>query len=104
MVLVSYDMYPNRLVHRAHKLPDGTLVWVSGWEAGHLRLGTWDPASTHVLAVLSVSAGEKLREQLNRLTETYRSSTLALAAGFIAQRDTLLWSYGLRTGGTAYGG
>jgi hypothetical protein len=96
MILASYDTYPYMLVHQAMKLPNDEYRWVSGWHAGHQNLGTWPKGHSSLLAVLSTRDGERLEEDLKRLTNEHRALKDCLHLAYMLKRDALLTHYPVR--------
>lgn len=95
MILVKYDSYPYMLVHQAVKESD-QYTYVSGWFAGHQRLGYWEIAHQSLLAVLTIKDGEKLKKELEQLTGEHRTMKDCIHEAYIAKRDTLLLNYPVR--------
>lgn len=96
MILVRYDLFPHMLVHKAMRLPDGGHRWVSCFEAGHQNLGEWRKGDSGALAVLPVSKGLAVKQELDSLTEKHRVAKSALTAGFTEVRDAMLQQFGIR--------
>lgn len=90
MLVVRYDLFPHVLVHKGHRLADGSYRWVSSWNAGHQNLGVHQPDSSSLLAVMPVEEGEKLAETLESLGIWHQTAMDELHRVFVRRRDELL--------------
>lgn len=71
----------------------GSYRWVSSWKAGHQNLGVYLPDVPGLLAVMPVEEGEKLADELERLTRRHYEEKKELDQRFVNQRDRILAAY-----------